>query len=112
MCVKFSVKLFLQGIGKFLYAIVFGLLSIIRWLWRLTVAGVKKYPKSAIVISLVAIFVVWLCMYVHYHSKVVIAEHQRDSTSYRLQQYEQMYDGNTDSLIIVRKTKNDTLTYK
>lgn len=111
LCIEHSLRLMLTGMCKFIYAIMFGILDLLLWLWNLAAKVVKKYPKSTVIIILLAVFFTWLLMFVHYRSQIVTAEYQRDSTACRLQKYERMYDGNTDSLIIVRKTGNDTLTF-
>ncbi len=112
MCFRYSLELILKGVCKLAYALLFGLLSVISWLWKLLVDAVKKYPKSTIFISVLALYLVWLFMFTHYRTLLSNTEYARDSVSYRLQAYDRMYDGTTDSLIIVRKDKNDTITFK
>ena len=112
MCFRYSLELIFKGVCKMIYALVFGLLSVIWWLWKVLVDAVKKYPKTTILISVLAMYLVWLFMFAHYRTLLSKTEHSRDSVSYRLQEFDRMYDGNTDSLIIVRKGNNDTLTFK
>jgi hypothetical protein len=53
---------------------------------------------------------VWLFTYVNGKAKLVNAENERDTMAYRLQQFEQMYDESVDSIIIVRKFENDSIS--
>lgn len=111
MCLLYSLELLVTGLGKLMYALVFGVLSVFRWLWNLTVIAVKEFPKAAIIVAIAAIFFTWMFTFVRYRARVSAAEFQRDSTAFRLKQFESMYADNTDSLIIVRKNFNDTLTF-
>lgn len=111
LCFRHGAEMFFNGLCKMIYAIIFGIASLFRWFWGLLVKAVGRYPKVAIVIAIAACIAIWLTMVLKYKPRIVTAEHQRDTLAYRLKKYETMYDGNTDSLIIVRKDKNDTLTY-
>ena len=65
-------------------AIVFGFLSLIRWLWRVLVRAVGNYPAAAVVAACALIIGVWTITFVQSRSRIVCAEYQRDSLSYEL----------------------------
>ena len=111
VCFMAGCKEFWWGFARIISCLILGILSIIRWLWRLLVKAVSLYPVAAIVISLMACFFIWLFTYANYKAKLVSAQNERDTMSYRLQQFEQMYDGNTDSIIMIRKQKPDTISF-
>lgn len=110
VCFIAGCKEFWWGFARIISCLILGILSIIRWLWRLLVKAVSLYPVAAIVISLMACFFIWLFTYANYKAKLVSAQNERDTMAYRLGQFEQMYDGNTDSLIMIRKQKPDTIS--
>jgi uncharacterized membrane protein len=100
-----------KGIARIVYAVVIGVVSVIVWLWRLLVGWVCKYPTSAISTALVVFLTVITVLYASYRARIVTTEHELDSVKLRMEKWERMYDGNTDSLIVVRKDINDTLTF-
>ena len=102
---------FWWGFARIISCIILGVLSIIRWLWQLLVKAVSLYPVAAIVTSIILCSLIWLFTYADGKAKLVSAENERDTMAYRLQQFEQMYDGNTDSVIIVRNDSQDTLSF-
>lgn len=112
VCFLSGCKKFAWGGARIVTCILLGVLSILRWLWRLLIKAVGNYPTAAIIIALTACIGIWLFTYASSKARLVTAENERDTMAYRLQQYEAMYDGNTDSLIIVRKEKSDTLTFQ
>lgn len=111
VCFMAGCKEFWWGFARIISCLILGILSIIRWLWRLLVKAVSLYPVAAIVISLMMCFFMWLFTYANYKAKLVSAQNERDTMAYRLQQFEQMYDGNTDSIIMIRKQKPDTISF-
>ena len=111
VCFIAGCKEFWWGFARIISCLILGILSIIRWLWRLLVKAVSLYPVAAIVISLMACFFIWLFTYANYKAKLVSAQNERDTMAYRLGQFEQMYDGNTDSIIMIRKQKPDTISF-
>lgn len=98
------------GLYRIVTALFFGLLSLIRYLWRLLVKAVAKFPKSTIFVVVVTFALVWGYTYTHMKARLAAAEFGRDSMAYKLSRFEAMYDNDTDSVIVVRKTnKNDTI---
>ena len=85
----------LWGIYRIMTCVIFGILSIIRCLWRLFVGFVRKNPVIAIVGFAVIIILTWLLTFMQMRARAVGAEHQRDSISYELSKFTQMYDGDT-----------------
>lgn len=80
------------GIFRIITCILFGTLSIIRYFWRLFVGFVRKNPVIAIVGFMVVIVITWLITFVQMCARAIGAEHQRDSMSYELSKFTQMYD--------------------
>lgn len=111
VCFLAGCKEFWWGFARIISCIILGVLSIIRWLWQLLVKAVSLYPVAAIVTSIILCSLIWLFTYADGKAKLVSAENERDTMAYRLQQFEQIYDGNTDSVIIVRNDSQDTLSF-
>lgn len=111
VCFVAGCKEFGWGLGRIVSCLFLGLLSIIRWLWRLLVKAVSYYPVAAIIIFVVACMLIWILTYASGKAKLVSAENERDTMAFRLQQFEQMYDGNTDSVIVVRKRENYSISF-
>ena len=111
VCMVSGLRKLAWGLFRVFTCLLFGFLSVIRWLWRLLVKGVGCYPAATIFIAVLLIVGVWLFTYTRLKAQLVSAEYERDTISYRLQKFEKMYEEDTDSLIIVRKEMNDTLTF-
>lgn len=111
VCFLAGCKEFWWGFARIISCLILGILSIIRWLWQLLVKAVSLYPVAAIIIAGILCSLIWLFTYADGKAKLVNAENERDTMAYRLQQFEQMYDGNTDSVIIVRNDSQDTLSF-
>lgn len=110
LCIKNGAREFSCGLGRLLCGLIFGLMSLTRYLWRRLVKAVAKYPKSTIFIVVVTFALVWGYTYTHMKARLTAAEFGRDSIAYKLSRFEAMYDNDTDSVIIVRKTtSNDTI---
>ena len=110
VCFLAGCEKFGWGLYRIVTALFFGLLSLIRYLWRLLVKAVAKFPKSTIFVVVVTFALVWGYTYTHMKAKLAAAEFGRDSMAYKLSRFEAMYDNDTDSVIVVRKTnKNDTI---
>ena len=109
VCFLSGCKKLALGIGRIVSCLLLGLLSVVRWLWRRLVSAVSDYPVAAILTPIAVFSVIWIGTYASMKAKVVTAEMQRDSMSYRLHTFESMYDEDTDSVIIVKSHRNDTL---
>lgn len=110
VCFLSGCKSFLWGLYRIVSALFFGLMSLTRYLWRRLVKAVAKYPKSTIFIVVVTFALVWGYTYTRMKARLTAAEFGRDSIAYKLSRFEAMYDNDTDSVIIVRKTtSNDTI---
>ncbi len=100
---------FVWGFCRIIAALFLGLVSLIRAFWQLLVRLVAKYPKVAIVFGVMAILFVYGITYTRMKAKLVAAEFNRDSITYRLSKFEAMYE-DTDSVIVVKSSsKNDTI---
>lgn len=92
------------GIWRIVTCIIFGIVSLCKYLFERLAAAVSKYPKAAIVIFAIVTSVTYTLTFVSGRTKLKTAEYQRDSIGYRLDKYLQAYD--TTSTIIVG---NDTI---
>lgn len=92
------------GIWRIVTCIIFGIVSLCKYLFEKLAAAVSRYPKSAIVIFAVITVSISTLTFVSGRMKLKTAEYQRDSIGYCLDKYLQAYD--TTSTIIV---DNDTI---
>lgn len=110
VCFLAGCEKMMWGSYRVVTALFFGLLSLIRYLWRILVKAVAKFPKSTIFVVVVTFALIWGYTYTHMKAKLAAAEYRRDSMAYKLSRFEAMYDNDTDSVIVVRKNKtNDTI---
>lgn len=110
VCFLAGCEKFMWGLYRIVTALFFGFLSLTRYLWRRLVKAVVKYPKSTIFIFVVTFSIALGYTYTHMKARLASAEFHRDSIAYKLSRFEAMYDNDTDSVIIVRKTtSNDTI---
>lgn len=94
------------GIWRIITCMVFGFISLCKYLFERLAAAVSKYPKSAIVIFAVTTAVTYVLTFTSGRARTRTAEYQRDSIGYCLDKYLQAYD--TTSSIIVG---NDTIRH-
>lgn len=80
------------GLLRIVTCIIFGLVSVIRWLWRRLIKGVGSYPALAVIVACGAFLAVWLLTYANGKAKLVTAEHTRDSLVYELKQITTLLD--------------------
>lgn len=106
VCFLSGCKKFLWGFVRIITCIILGILSVIRWLWRLLRKAVGDYPTSSIIIAVLLCIGIYLFMFVKGRARLVTAEHQRDSLSYELSKFTQMYDS-TETIVI----NGDTIRY-
>ena len=79
-----NVRGFIISMVDFAFVIVFGLLSLFRWLWRVIVKAVGNYPAAAVIIACALNIGVWAITFAQSRARLVYAEHQCDSLSYEL----------------------------
>lgn len=92
ICMGAQLKSLVYSFVRLVLYSVTGILSLIRWLWRLLVKAVGSYPSVTIVVALGACIVIFLATYTSGRAKLVSAEYQRDSLSYELSKFTQAYD--------------------
>lgn len=106
-CLLAGIKKFCWGVFRIVTCLIGAVLSLLRALWRRVVKFVGMYPNIAVSIALVVIALVWVFTFTSMRVRAVGAEHQRDSLSYELSKFTQMYD-TTETKIII---DNDTVVY-
>lgn len=74
------------GLLRIVTCIIFGLISVIRWLWRLLIKAVGSYPTAAVIVGCGAFLAVFLLTYANNKARLTTAEHERDSLAYELSQ--------------------------
>ena len=92
ICMGAHLKRFTYSLIRLILFSVGGILSLIRWLWRLLVKAVGNYPTVTIVVALGACIIIFLGTYTSGRAKLVTAEFQRDSLSYELSKFTQAYE--------------------
>lgn len=104
-----AITSLLRGLWQIIYAFVVGLLSVLNGLWQIVVRFVGRNPGIALGVFIFIVVVVWLLTFVGMRARAVGAEHQRDSISYELSKFTQMYDSTEyhESVII----NGDTIRY-
>lgn len=94
VCFMAGVEKMLWGFCRIITCIFLGIASILVWLWREFVELVRKNPKVFIIVFTILAILIWLFTFVSMRARAVGAEHQRDSISYELSKFTQMYDEN------------------
>lgn len=80
------------GVCRITTALLFGIFSVIRWLWRRLIKGVGSYPTVAVIVACGAFLAVWLLTYANNKARLVTTEHERDSLAYELHQITTLLD--------------------
>ena len=106
-CLLAGIKKFCWGVFRIVTCLIGAVLSLLRALWRRVVKFVGMYPNIAVSIALVVIALVWVLTFASMRVRAVGAEHQRDSLSYELSKFTQMYDTTGTKITI----GNDTVVY-
>ena len=106
VCILSGLKNAGWGIWRIITCMVFGFISLCKYLFERLAAAVSKYPKAAIVIFIVVTTVIWVVTFTSGRARALTAEHQRDSIGYCLDKYLQAFD--STSAIIVG---NDTIRH-
>lgn len=107
-CLLAGIKKFCWGVFRIVTCLIGAVLSLLMALWRKVVKFVGMYPNIAVSIALVVIALVWVLTFASMRVRAVGAEHQRDSLSYELSKFTQMYDTTGTKITI----GNDTVVYK
>ena len=92
VCMLSALKKFVWGLLRLVLFTIGGLLSIIRAVWRACVGFVREYPNIALGGAIVICAIVWLLSFAQGRANLKTAEFQRDSLSYELSKYTQLYD--------------------
>ena len=87
VCFLSGCKKFGWGTMRIVTCIILGVLSIVRWLWRMMVRFVSGYPEISIGAAVVIALVVWLITFTSMRARAVGAECQRDSISWEYYQF-------------------------
>lgn len=80
-----------KGIARILFAVTFGLTSIVVHLWRKACGFVGKYPNIALGGFIVITGIVWLLTFVSMRSRAVGAECQRDSIAWKYKEFKEQH---------------------
>ena len=108
VCLLAGIKKLAWGVFRIVTCLIGAVLSLLRALWRRIVKFVGMYPNIAVGAALVIMALIWMFTFASMRAKTVSAEHQRDSLSYELSKFTQMYD-TTETQVIVG---DDTVVYK
>lgn len=92
VCFLSGCKKFMWGIARVITCIIFGFLSVLRWLWRRLVKAVGSYPTLAIIVAIAACIAVWALTFAQGRARLVTAEFQRDSLCYELSELRKCSD--------------------
>lgn len=91
VCFLSGCKKAAWGIGRIITCLLLGVLSVIRWLWRLLVGFVRREPAISVGAFVVMACLVWVVTFVSMRARAVGAEQQRDSISYEYSQFKESH---------------------
>lgn len=106
-CLLAGVRKFCWGIFRIVTCLIGAVLSLLRALWRRMVRFTGNYPNIVLGADIVVVALVWVLTFASMRARVVGAEHQRDSLSYELSKFTQMYDKADEKVIV----EDDTISY-
>lgn len=86
-----SSVLMVKGFARLIYAIVFGIASVIVWLWVSAVRWVGRNPNVALGGFFVIMFMMWLFMFAKSRATKVGLEAQRDSIAWQYQNFKEVH---------------------
>ena len=92
ICMWSAFRKLICGLVRLVLFTIGGLLSVIRGVWRSCVGFVREYPNIALGGAIVICAIVWLLSFAQGRANLKTAEFQRDSLSYELSKYTQLYD--------------------
>lgn len=107
-CLLAGVRKFCWGTFRIVTCLIGAVLSLLRALWRRMVRFTGNYPNIVLGAAIVVAVLVWVLTFTSMRAKVVGAEHQRDSLSYELSKFTQMYDKADEKVIV----EDDTISYQ
>lgn len=76
-----------KGVTRIIFAVVFGLTSIVVHLWRCACKFIGKYPNIALGSFIVITAMIWLLTFVSMRARAVGAEQQRDFIAWQYQDF-------------------------
>lgn len=79
------------GLWQMLQAVIIGLASFSRALWRATVSAVGSYPNVALIAFLAALALTWITTFATLRYRAVQAEDQRDSIAWKFQNFRHVH---------------------
>lgn len=91
VCMLSGLRRFWWGLCRILTCLFFGFLSFLRWVWRLSVRAVAKYPNIALGGFIVLLVAVWLLTFVSMRTRAVGAEDALDSLSWEYSQFKEIH---------------------
>lgn len=106
-CLLAGVRKFCWGIFRIVTCLIGAVLSLLMALWRRMVRFTGNYPNIVLGAAIVVVALVWVLTFASMRARVVGAEHQRDSLSYELSKFTQMYDKADEKVIV----EDDTISY-
>jgi len=106
-CLLAGVRKFCWGIFRIVTCLIGAVLSLLRALWCRMVRFTGSYPNIVLGAAIVVVALVWVLTFASMRARVVGAEHQRDSLSYELSKFTQMYDKADEKVIV----EDDTISY-
>ena len=106
-CLLAGVRKFCWGIFRIVTCLIGAVLSLLMALWRRMVRFTGNYPNIVLGAAIVVVALVWVLTFASMRARVVGAEHQRDSLSYELSKFTQMYDKDGEKVIV----EDDTISY-
>lgn len=94
VCMKAGLREFSWGLWTITKGIVFGFLSVLRWVGRLIEAFCRRESIAAAIIATLIVVLVfgWTTTYLTTKTRLTTAEYERDSIAYTLDKYMQAYD--------------------
>lgn len=80
-----------KGVIRLVVAVVYGVISLLAWLWRTSVAWVGRHPNVALGGFIVIAFVVWMLMFAKMRATRVGLEAQRDSIAWQFSHFKESH---------------------
>ena len=86
-----AVMHLLKGIARIIFAVVFGLWSLLVHAWRASVSWVGRYPNIALGGFIVVAVLIFVLMFARNRAKVLGLESQRDSIAWQYQAFKESH---------------------
>lgn len=91
VCFCSGVKKALWGICRIITCIIFGIISIFVWLWKLVCRFVGYNPGISLSIFVIILAITWLLFFTCNRAKIVGLESQRDSIAWQYQHFKESH---------------------